>query len=362
MAWLFTCRHGYEAELCDELTRLGAPAARPLLAGLVEVQLEARATAAELAHWDPVYALQVLADVRPVHGESISQLADATLAHIGSDWLHSAGRWQVHVLVPGQLKGQPRPQMQQRAALLAKALRTRLAACTPKTTRGAQVDRLLQVLLLDNGRGVSSAAWLHPVGPSAAWPSLLPAGLADPADDDAAPSSAFRKLREALACMGEQPGAGCRCADLGASPGGWTHVLRQCGAAVFAVDRAPLAAALMRDAAVHFVQGDAFTWRSDLPIDWVVSDVIAYPERVLELIGAWCRDGAARRVVLQMKFKGGPDWEVMQQAVDRARSQGWQLRGKHFFNDKHEVTWMGWPVAEDPVSGRAAPLPMAPLR
>jgi 23S rRNA (cytidine2498-2'-O)-methyltransferase len=248
------------------------------------------------------------------------------------------------VLVPGQLKGQPQPQMAHRAALLGQALRQRLAATTPKAPRDAQPDRLLQVLLTTVDRGHCSASWLHHPGPSSAWPALLPAGLANPPDDDRAPSSAFRKLREALACMGEQPTAGMRCADLGASPGGWTHVLRQCGAHVSAIDRAPLAAYLMRDPLVQFVQGDAFTWRSEAPLDWVVSDVIAYPERVLELVAAWCREGGARRVVLQMKFKGGPDWAAMARAVALARDHGWRLRGKHFFNDKHEVTWMGWPA------------------
>ena len=141
--------------------------------------------------------------------------------------------------------------------------------------------------------------------------------------------------------MGEAPRAGPRCADLGASPGGWTHVLRRCGAHVTAVDRAPLAPRLMRDPQVQFVQGDAFGWRSDVPLDWVVSDVIAYPQRVLELVDAWCRPQGARRVVLQMKFKGGPDWGLIAQARAQAAAQGYVLRAKHFFNDKNEVTWMG---------------------
>lgn len=342
MAWFFTCRHEYESVLADELGRLGSPRPQVVMPGLVRADIATPPTQAALLRWDPVYALQVLPHVTEISGSSISALADAVLANLPEQWATWPGRWQIHALVPGQLKGQPKPLMRRRADLVADALRGKLAPLSgPKTTKDQSVGRLLQILLLDNDHGLVSASPVIRPALYMAWPALQPAGLADPPDDDRAPSSAFRKLREALACMNESPQPGQMAADLGACPGGWTHVLRQCGAHVTAIDRSPLAKHLMHDAQVRFVQGDAFTWRSESPLDWVVSDVIAYPERVLELVEAWCKPEGAKRLILQMKFKGDPQFELIDCAIATARERGFVLRAKHFFNDKHEVTLMG---------------------
>ncbi|HTH14376.1 MAG TPA: SAM-dependent methyltransferase, partial [Spirochaetia bacterium] len=54
------------------------------------------------------------------------------------------------------------------------------------------------------------------------------------------PSSAYRKLREALVLAGRWPREGETCLDAGSCPGGWTWVLAELGATVHSVDRAPL--------------------------------------------------------------------------------------------------------------------------
>ena len=46
----------------------------------------------------------------------------------------------------------------------------------------------------------------------------------------------------------------------------------------------------------------------------MVSDIIAFPERVPELLQAWCGPKLCRRFVVQMKFKGEPDWAAMAEA------------------------------------------------
>ena len=69
------------------------------------------------------------------------------------------------------------------------------------------------------------------------------------------------------------------------------------GASVTAVDRSELHPEMMRDKGVSFVQGDAFTFS---PLDtanggggetvtWMVSDIIAEPHRVPELLETWCQ-------------------------------------------------------------------------
>lgn len=355
--WGFSCRHDYEGDLRAELGRISAGWPQPLrseiaMPGLVVAQMAEAPSSPhqlreQLTELDPVYALQVLPQLTQVSAPSVAGLADACMDAVRPLWRALAsefdgGRFAVHVLVPGQLKGQPHPQMQHRAELLTQALKQRIMkAEVHRPAKTDPVGRLLQVLLLETEVALVSAAPVVRMGAAMSWPSLLPAGLASPPDDDAAPSSAFRKLREALACMGEQPRPGQQAVDLGASPGGWSHVLRQCGAEVQAVDRAELDRRLSRDPQVHWIEGDAFRWLPTEPVQWMVSDVIAYPQRVPELLAVWCTGRWAERVVVQMKFKGGPDFDLIHEALAVARQAGWWIRAKHFFNDKHEVTFMG---------------------
>lgn len=355
--WGFSCRHDYEGELRTELARLSAGWSEALrseiaMPGVVLAQVPGPQDTPDqlrvlLATLDPVFALQVLPQLALVSAPSVAGLADACMDAVWPLWRtlaaeQPAGRFAVHVLVPGQIKGQPHPQMQYRAELLNQALKQRIMrAEVQRPAKTDPVGRLLQVLLVDTEVAyVSASPVVRPAG-AMSWPSLLPAGLANPADDDAAPSSAFRKLREALACLAEHPQPGDLAVDLGASPGGWTHVLRQCGAEVHAIDRAELDRRLSRDPQVHWQEGDAFRWLPPEPVQWMVSDVIAYPQRVPELLAMWCEKPWAQRVVVQMKFKGGPDFDLIDQALNTARRAGWWMRAKHFFNDKHEVTLMG---------------------
>lgn len=325
-----------------ELCRLGlAPSTlRVPLPGMVEATLAAPASLDALAQWDPAYALQVLPDLQAATGESIADLARACAVLQPPAWLQWPGRFAVHVVVPGQLKGQPKPALRTRADLLQAALHKLLMAGAPKRPASDGTRRLVQVMLLTSTEALVSYAPLLPMGGAMTWPSLLPAGLADPPDDDTAPNSAFRKLREALAWLGNPP-PGSRVVDLGASPGGWTHVLRQLDCQVTAIDRAPLAAHLMADAGVQYLRGDAFAWLPDAPVDGLVSDVIAYPQRVTEILDAWCGGALMRWFVVQIKFKGPPDWAALDNARAAAQNRGYLVRARHFFNDKNELTLIG---------------------
>lgn len=338
--WLFTCRHDYENVLIDELKRMGSPGAQQLLPGLVRAEVDAPAAA--VAQWDPVYALGVLPQAIALRGASIKDLGQGLCDLALRGWPASDGRFAVHALVPGQLKGQPNPAMRRRADLIGDAARKAIfAGLHSKPRKDAPTDRLAQLLLLDVDTAMAAAGPCVGVGGQMRWPPLVPAGLGNPPDDERAPSSAYRKLQEALQCLGEHPNPGDHAADLGACPGGWTHVLRQHGTAVTAVDRSPLAQHLMEDSLVRYVGGDAFAWLPAQPLDWLVSDVIAYPQRVPELLRQWCEPRLAKRFVVQMKFKGGPDFDLIDDTLKLCRQLGYFARAKHFFNDKHEVTLMG---------------------
>jgi 23S rRNA (cytidine2498-2'-O)-methyltransferase len=148
------------------------------------------------------------------------------------------------------------------------------------------------------------------------------------------PSRAYLKLWEALTRWGQWPQPGERCLDLGAAPGGWTWVLARLGATVEAVDRAPLDPAIAALPNVTHRLASAFTLPPE-PVDWLCSDVIAYPDRLLALVRTWIEAGAARRIVCTIKFQGATDHD----AADAFTAiPGAQLR--HLFHNKHELTFL----------------------
>lgn len=137
--------------------------------------------------------------------------------------------------------------------------------------------------------------------------SPFPKGEVQSAIDKAAPSRAFAKLVEAEARLGRRIATGETCVDLGASPGSWTYVAANRGARVIAVDRSPLREDLMRDPRITFHRGDAFTFEPKQPVDWLLCDVIAAPERSVDLVLGWVRHRWARHFVVTIKLRGLAD-------------------------------------------------------
>jgi 23S rRNA (cytidine2498-2'-O)-methyltransferase len=159
------------------------------------------------------------------------------------------------------------------------------------------------------------------------------------------PSRAYLKLWEACTLFGEWPRPGETCLDLGAAPGGWTWALAKLGARVTAVDKAPLDPAVAAMPGVTTRQESAFGCdpHAEAPVDWLFSDVIAYPSRLLGLVRAWIDAGRVRRVVCTLKFQAATDHET---AAEFAAIAGGSVR--HLFHNKHELTFF-WrpPVATE---------------
>ncbi|WP_198368719.1 SAM-dependent methyltransferase [Roseomonas rosulenta] len=155
-------------------------------------------------------------------------------------------------------------------------------------------------------------------------------------DREGPPSRAYLKLWEALTRIGRHPGPGETCLDLGAAPGGWTWVIARLGAQVTAVDKAPLDAAIAAMPGVSCRQESAFGLdpRQELPVDWLFSDIICYPARLLGLVRRWMEGGAARNIVCTLKFQGETDHDA---AAAFAAIPGAQLF--HGFHNKHELTF-----------------------
>lgn len=349
--WLFTSRHNYEDELIGQLDRLAATPANSALTLTVSqvrsglVQVEGIPAGQSPALWDPSYALQVMPEAQRVQGRSVNALARAVADVIAGPIDGVSEPWDLHVFVPAQLRGNPKPPMARRRDLLLRAIGERMTAIRRRAWRQrvpgcGRPSRLAQVLLFDEETCWVSCGACVETAVGGTWPVGIPAGLAAVADDDGAPASSYRKLEEALACMQRWPQHGQSAVDLGACPGGWTRVLRRNGARVDAIDRQPLVKHLMKDRNVFFHKADAFSWRPERHVDWLVSDVVAYPDRILELIDVWAGEHLATHIVVQMKFRGAPDHTKIEDGLARLRAAGYGARARHFFNDKNEVTLM----------------------
>lgn len=156
-------------------------------------------------------------------------------------------------------------------------------------------------------------------------------------DRDGPPSRAYLKLWEAFTVLGIKPAPGDTCLDLGASPGGWTWVLASLGARVTSVDKAPLDPAVARMPGVVHRRESAFGLdpRSAEPVDWLFSDVICYPARLLTLVERWLAAGKARRFICTLKFQGETDFATIARFRDIPGS-----RLLHLHVNKHELTWV----------------------
>ena len=391
----FTCRHTYEDTLIDEINRfakLNIDGHQKIKAyspypGLVRVEDETKDLP---PYYDPVYALQSMPNTVVVKGDSIKNIATSILSSLLGDEnedeeismtnerlalrelrqkLRSAqkGSLSIHALVPGMCKGQTKPLMNHRSEKVGEELRKILKKGYPSARKRAGKDSndsndiqehnnkderwLLQFMLQSNTLAVASLTKCTFVGPGidAFWPNIQhPLGLANVDIEEKMPSSAYRKLMEGLECMQIHPSSNSKVVDLGACPGGWTSVVRKLGSHVTAIDRSKLDPALMNDEMVEFVKGDAFTFvpaKTDTDgIDddtWMISDVIAYPERCTELLENWCEQQWARYMVVTMKFQGTePALDELDDAIDIVRRHGYDCRVKHFFNNKNEVTLM----------------------
>lgn len=156
-------------------------------------------------------------------------------------------------------------------------------------------------------------------------------------DKEGPPNRAYLKLWEALTLARRRPKPGDLCLDLGASPGGWTWVLAKLGARVIAIDKAPLDPVIAAMPGVEQRQMSAFALDPAAvgPVDWLFSDVVCYPGRLLRLIERWIASGCVRNFICTIKFQGETDDDAARRFAAIAGSNV-----VHLHHNKHELTWM----------------------
>lgn len=151
------------------------------------------------------------------------------------------------------------------------------------------------------------------------------------------PSRAYLKLWELFTLYGYKPEAGMKTIDVGSCPGGWTWVLQTVGAHVVSVDKAPLDPKIAALPNIEFKQESAFGLRPQHvgKLDWFFSDIICYPDKLLELVTRWRESGLVDNFACTIKFQQPTDFETMFKFKAIPGS-----RVVHLSCNKHEVTWI----------------------
>jgi 23S rRNA (cytidine2498-2'-O)-methyltransferase len=175
---------------------------------------------------------------------------------------------------------------------------------------------------------------------SSHWPQGIPR-LKFPRE---APSRSTLKLDEAFLLLldeGERTRwlkPGMSAVDLGAAPGGWTWQFVQRSMRVTAVDNGPMARGLLDSGLVTHACEDGFRFRPKKPVDWLVCDMVEQPRRVAELIARWFAQGWCRRAIFNLKLPMKKRYEETQRCLDTVRAAAGDVRAKHLYHDREEIT------------------------
>jgi 23S rRNA (cytidine2498-2'-O)-methyltransferase len=324
-------REGAERDLVEELLRYEKIALQPrrLAAALVA---SSRAPLDADARLDVIFARQGFQVAHIARAEAVAELA-AALAPALSACLRGEKRYALQVFVPDSTTGNL---LATRAEALDQAL-ARHEASDAERIPDADFRRhggwLIQICLLSHDTaalgGMASDRAL----------SLWPGGRARMKLGGDFPSRAARKLAEAFAWLGMAPGSGETCVDLGAAPGGWSWLLLERKTRVIAVDPARLEPKLMQNSRLRHVQGSAFDFAPEQPVDWLFCDMAWRPLEVAQMLGRWARQRQTRMLVANFKLPMKRKVEMLERLRAVLSASGFaSIRMRQLYHDREEIT------------------------
>jgi 23S rRNA (cytidine2498-2'-O)-methyltransferase len=212
----------------------------------------------------------------------------------------------------------------------------------PKGKGAAHLPRS-HVILLSSSEALVA---FSDVGNSSPWVMGIPR-LKFPSD---APSRSTLKLEEAFhVFIPEWQTAsllkpGMLAVDLGACPGGWTYQLVRRKIRTIAVDNGAISPSLMQTGLVTHLTEDAFTFRPQSPVDWLVCDVVEQPSRISELIAMWFMRGYCKFSIFNLKLPMKRRFEEVNSCLNHLHKtcaqEGLtlQIKAKQLYHDRKEVT------------------------
>ncbi|MAD14783.1 MAG: 23S rRNA (cytidine(2498)-2'-O)-methyltransferase RlmM [Alteromonadaceae bacterium] len=167
-----------------------------------------------------------------------------------------------------------------------------------------------------------------------------------------APSRSTLKLDEAFQLFipkkehAKRLSGGLHAVDLGACPGGWTYQLVKRGMFVEAVDNGAMDEALMATGQVRYCPEDGFKFQPRKNnVYWLVCDMIEQPQRVAKLMATWIATKRCQETVFNLKLPMKKRYEsvkealeIIDQCIDQHRAGPYDLKVKHLYHDREEVT------------------------
>jgi 23S rRNA (cytidine2498-2'-O)-methyltransferase len=334
--WLLTSRLGAERDVVDELllAKVVDPAARVLAPAVV---LAPKLPKREGHPMELAFARQGFEILLNVRTHDLDQMV-TRIARSVRGQLMKAERYALHAWVPDSDQGNALSNL---AEELENRIAARLEQLLPESARvdDSSLRRMgslpfVQVCLLETGHAVAGV-----IHSNRAF-SLARGGRTRVRITGEFPSRAARKVEEALAWLGDAPGAGEQCVDLGAAPGGWTYMLLKRKARVVAVDPAKLKPDILATKGVEHVQESAFTYTPDMPVDWLFCDMAWRPLEVAALLAKWGRRRWARMLVANVKLPMTRKAEIVARVRDILVQEGnWKnVHIKQLYHDREEVT------------------------
>jgi 23S rRNA (cytidine2498-2'-O)-methyltransferase len=138
--------------------------------------------------------------------------------------------------------------------------------------------------------------------------------------------------------------AGMTVVDLGAAPGGWTwqFVQRECH--VTAIDNGPMDDALLKTGMVEHIKTDAFTYKPDKKVDWLVCDMAERPLHVSRLIARCFTDKQCQNAIFKLKLPMKKRLLSTQECIRLIEKSLTQEKIKHLiqakqlYHDREEIT------------------------
>jgi 23S rRNA (cytidine2498-2'-O)-methyltransferase len=341
---VFSCDAGWDQILCEELKRVFSKSiTRRINDDWVAVD-------GDSAEWPAVptvaFGLQCLPYATAMEAASISQWVQIAALRIIESLAEHVGPWRLHVFGDERRLGRA---VRRRSKLiedgivefLRKKQRRLVRTVRADGNRIADDEAFVQVALVTSSSGYSSICLPELCRALRRCISPFPGGAVEVPPDRKAPSRAFAKLVEAELRLGCRIAPGETCVDLGSSPGSWSYVALNRGAHVIAVDRSPLRADLMKHPNLSFVRGDAFRFEPQAPVDWLLCDVIAFPDRILALLKHWLTERWCRKFCATIKFRGRDDYALLEPFKMMLEESGAEFQLRRLNSNKNEVTAMG---------------------
>lgn len=132
--------------------------------------------------------------------------------------------------------------------------------------------------------------------------------------------------------------------DLGAAPGGWSWQFVQRSCLVTAIDNGPMNNDLMNTGMVEHLMTDAFTYKPDKKVNWLICDMAERPLHVSRLIARWFTEGYCQHAIFNLKLPMKKRLvnvqdclNLLQQTLTKSNIAH-KIQAKHLYHDREEIT------------------------